>query len=99
MVYLSHANTNYHINCRMDQLLYTILYSVSLMYFLLLCSQHSNLLNQARLSILKVRDDNVKDIVEETRTRLEDKDPEKYRVMLEALIVQVIPACWTRPVP
>jgi len=54
-------------------------------------SQHSNLLNQARLSTLKMRDDCVHEIVEEARGRLEElaKDKRKYSTMLKALIVQV----------
>ena len=55
------------------------------------CSQHSNLLNQARLSTLKMRDDCVHEIVEEARGRLDElaKDRGKYSTMLKALIVQV----------
>ena len=57
------------------------------------CSQHSNLLNQARLSVLKARDDSVKGIIEETKGKLGDitKDSSKYKKMLEDLIAQVIP--------
>ena len=58
---------------------------------LVVCSQHSNLLNQARLSTLKMRDDSVKEIVEEARGRLEElvRDKAKYTTMIKALIVQV----------
>lgn len=52
--------------------------------------QHSNLLNQARLAVLKARDDHVKRILEETRGRLGavSKDAARYKKMLEDLIVQ-----------
>lgn len=55
------------------------------------CSQHSNLLNQARLSVLKSRDDSVKGIVEETKSHLGDvtKDAPRYKKMLEELVAQV----------
>lgn len=52
--------------------------------------QHSNMLNQSRLAVLKTRDDSVKQIVEETRLRLGKitEDAPKYRKMLEDLIAQ-----------
>ena len=61
------------------------------MLFLFPYSQHSNLLNQARLTVLKARDDHVKTIVEETKGRLGyiTRDSAKYKKMLEDLIAQV----------
>ena len=54
-------------------------------------SQHSNLLNQARLTVLKSRDDHVKIIVEEAKTRLDQitKDTTKWKKVLQDLITQV----------
>ena len=54
-------------------------------------SQHSNLLNQARLSVLKARDDSVKGIVDDARASLGDvtKDTARYKKMLQDLISQV----------
>ncbi len=64
---------------------------VSVVYSTLCCSEHSNLLNQARLAVLKKRDESVKQIVEEARLRLGKvtEDAPKYRKMLEDLIAQV----------
>ena len=55
------------------------------------CSQHSNLLNQARLAVLKARDDSVKGLVDEARASLGDitEDSARYKKMLEDLIAQV----------
>ena len=54
-------------------------------------SQHSNLLNQSRLAVLKSRDDSVKQIVEEARQYLGKvtEDQPRYKKMLEDLIAQV----------
>ncbi len=55
------------------------------------CSQHSNLLNQARLSVLKARDDKVKRIIDDAKSLLGDitKDSTKYKKVLEDLVAQV----------
>ncbi|XP_067090494.1 V-type proton ATPase subunit E 1a [Osmerus mordax] len=52
--------------------------------------QMSNLLNQARLKVLKTRDDMISDLLSEARQRLSEiaKDPERYSVLLEGLIMQ-----------
>ncbi|XP_062317060.1 V-type proton ATPase subunit E 1a [Osmerus eperlanus] len=52
--------------------------------------QMSNLLNQARLKVLKTRDDMISDLLSEARQRLSEiaKDPERYAVLLEGLIMQ-----------
>ena len=54
-------------------------------------SQHSNLLNQARLTVLKSRDDHVKRIVEEAKDKLDDitKDTPRWKKVLQDLITQV----------
>ncbi|XP_075227877.1 V-type proton ATPase subunit Vha26 [Lycorma delicatula] len=52
--------------------------------------QSSNMLNQARLKALKVREDHVKTVLEDARRRLGEvtRDPTKYKKVLQALIVQ-----------
>lgn len=52
--------------------------------------QNSNLLNQSRLKILKAREDQLKDLLEEARTKLHivSKDKAKYRKLLEGLMTQ-----------
>ncbi|XP_063696536.1 V-type proton ATPase subunit E [Culicoides brevitarsis] len=52
--------------------------------------QSSNMLNQARLKVLKVREDHVRSVLDETRRRLGEitKDPTQYAVILESLITQ-----------
>ncbi|XP_064396505.1 V-type proton ATPase subunit E-like [Halichondria panicea] len=54
--------------------------------------QHSNMLNQARLRVLKSRDDNISDILEEAKGRLGEvtKDAARWRNMLGDLITQGI---------
>ena len=54
-------------------------------------SQHSNMLNQARLRVLKSRDDNISDILDEAKGRLGEvtKDAARWRGMLGDLITQV----------
>ena len=49
------------------------------------------MLNQARLTVLKSRDDHVKRIIEEGKTRLDQitKDKSKWRKVLQDLITQV----------
>lgn len=52
--------------------------------------QSSNMLNQARLKVLKVREDHVRSVLDEARRRLGEvtKDQAKYSEVLLALIVQ-----------
>ncbi|XP_070534423.1 V-type proton ATPase subunit E-like isoform X2 [Ptychodera flava] len=52
--------------------------------------QNSNLLNQARLRVLKAREDHVESLLEEARMRLGTvtKDTIKYSKLLEGLITQ-----------
>ena len=53
-------------------------------------SQQSNMLNQARLKVLKCREDHVQGLLEEARQRLGEvtKDRAKYGQMLKGLIAQ-----------
>ncbi|XP_055048535.1 V-type proton ATPase subunit E 1a [Misgurnus anguillicaudatus] len=52
--------------------------------------QMSNLLNQARLKVLKARDDMIKDLLNEAQQRLANiaKDPNHYKSLLEGLVLQ-----------
>ncbi|EAA08088.2 V-type proton ATPase subunit E [Anopheles arabiensis] len=52
--------------------------------------QSSNMLNQARLKVLKVREDHVSNVLDECRRRLGEvtKDPARYGEILTALITQ-----------
>ncbi|KAM6946291.1 V-type proton ATPase subunit E 1a [Aplochiton taeniatus] len=52
--------------------------------------QMSNLLNQARLKVLKSRDDMIAELLDEARSRLADiaKDPSRYSTLLEGLVLQ-----------
>lgn len=52
--------------------------------------QSSNMLNQARLKVLKVREDHVRSVLDETRRRLGEvtKDPAQYAIILESLVTQ-----------
>jgi len=52
--------------------------------------QNSNLLNQARLRVLKAREDHIKNLLEEARRRLGDltRDHNTYRRVLEGLVTQ-----------
>ncbi|KAG7214934.1 hypothetical protein INR49_005209, partial [Caranx melampygus] len=52
--------------------------------------QMSNLMNQARLKVLKARDDMITDLLSEARRRLGEiaKDPARYSTLLEGLILQ-----------
>jgi len=52
--------------------------------------QSSNMLNQARLKVLKVREDHVRNVLEEARRRLSEvtRNPSKYAEILNSLIVQ-----------
>lgn len=55
-----------------------------------LFSQSSNMLNQARLKVLKVREDHVRSVLDEARRRLGEvtRDQERYSVILEKLVLQ-----------
>ncbi|XP_075998149.1 V-type proton ATPase subunit E 1-like [Genypterus blacodes] len=52
--------------------------------------QMSNLMNKARLRVLKSRDDMIMDLLNEARQRLADtvRDPARYSVLLEGLVLQ-----------
>lgn len=52
--------------------------------------QMSNLLNQARLKVLKSRDDMIAELLNEARSKLGDiaKDPDRYSTLLEGLVLQ-----------
>uniref|UniRef100_UPI0037E81C98 V-type proton ATPase subunit E 1a n=1 Tax=Semicossyphus pulcher TaxID=241346 RepID=UPI0037E81C98 len=52
--------------------------------------QMSNLMNQARLKVLKARDDMINELLNEARQRLAEivKDPAKYSTLLEGLVLQ-----------
>lgn len=52
--------------------------------------QMSNLLNQARLKVLKARDDLISDLLNEARLRLSRvaKDPSRYQTLLDGLLLQ-----------
>lgn len=52
--------------------------------------QSSNMLNQARLKVLKVREDHVRGVLDEARRRLGEvtRDGAKYTQVLQALITQ-----------
>ncbi|GAA6233835.1 V-type proton ATPase subunit E 1-like [Lates japonicus] len=52
--------------------------------------QMSNLMNQARLKVLKARDDMITDLLNEARQRLAQiaKDPASYSTLLEGLVLQ-----------
>lgn len=52
--------------------------------------QRSNMMNQARLKVLKARDDMITDLLNEARLRLAEiaKDPAKYSSLLEGLVLQ-----------
>uniref|UniRef100_A0A7N8XYR0 ATPase H+ transporting V1 subunit E1b n=1 Tax=Mastacembelus armatus TaxID=205130 RepID=A0A7N8XYR0_9TELE len=52
--------------------------------------QMSNLMNQARLKVLKARDDMISELLNEARQRLANlaKDPAKYSGLLDGLVLQ-----------
>ncbi|XP_070763005.1 V-type proton ATPase subunit E 1a isoform X2 [Enoplosus armatus] len=52
--------------------------------------QMSNLMNQARLKVLKARDDMITDLSNEARQRFAElaKDPARYSTLLEGLVLQ-----------
>lgn len=50
------------------------------------------MLNQARLKALKVREDHVRNVLDEARRRMlkQAQDPAQYREVLEKLILQAL---------
>lgn len=54
--------------------------------------QNSNMLNQARLKLLKAREDHIKGVLDEAKARLTklSGDPAKYRSILKGLIIQAL---------
>lgn len=50
------------------------------------------MLNQARLKVLKVREDHVRNCLDEARKRLGEvtQNPERYREVLKLLIIQAL---------
>ena len=54
--------------------------------------QSSNMLNQARLKVLKARDDHVASMLEEAKKKMAgiSKDGNRYPKVMESLIAQVI---------
>uniref|UniRef100_A0A3B3QSW3 ATPase H+ transporting V1 subunit E1a n=1 Tax=Paramormyrops kingsleyae TaxID=1676925 RepID=A0A3B3QSW3_9TELE len=52
--------------------------------------QMSNLMNQARLKVLKARDDMIMDMLNEARQRLANiaRDPARYSVLMDGLVLQ-----------
>uniref|UniRef100_A0A667Z3W2 ATPase H+ transporting V1 subunit E1b n=1 Tax=Myripristis murdjan TaxID=586833 RepID=A0A667Z3W2_9TELE len=52
--------------------------------------QMSNLMNQARLKVLKARDDMISEMLNEARQRLANvaKDPARYQTLLDGLVLQ-----------
>lgn len=61
-------------------------YELVLLFF----SQSSNMLNQARLRVLEVREEHVSSVLEEARKRLGEvtRNPAKYGEVLKLLMVQ-----------
>ncbi|XP_059360822.1 V-type proton ATPase subunit E 1-like [Carassius carassius] len=52
--------------------------------------QMSNLMNQARLKVLKARDDMISDLLNDARHRLANvaRDPSRYAVLMDGLVLQ-----------
>ncbi len=53
-------------------------------------SQQSNMLNAARLKVLKAREDHVGTVLDEAKRNLKEitKDQDTYKVLMQALITQ-----------
>ena len=64
--------------------------SKNLLFYLLYSSQSSNLLNQARLKVLKARDEHVGNVLTDSKRQLANitRDQGKYGKLLEGLIAQ-----------
>ncbi|KAG6457536.1 hypothetical protein O3G_MSEX010354 [Manduca sexta] len=71
---------------------FTKTYSIKNFIYMLVHSQSSNMLNQARLKVLKVREDHVRNVLDEARKRLAEvpKDIKLYSDLLVTLIVQAL---------
>ncbi len=56
--------------------------------------QSSNMMNQARLKVLKAREDHIKNVLDEARAKLStlSNDPNRYQNVLKGLIMSV---CWS----
>lgn len=69
-----------------------MLYNISVLIYFYIFSQSSNMLNQARLQTLKVREDHVGDVLNEARNHLFEvsKNPVLYKKVLKNLILQAI---------
>lgn len=69
---------------------YSIIFNI--FYIDVVYSQSSNMLNQARLKVLKVREDHVRNCLDEARKRLDEiaQDRSKYSGVLKALTVQAL---------
>lgn len=65
---------------------------LNLLIYKLFSRQSSNMLNQARLKVLKVREDHVRNVLEEARKRLGDitTDQRKYAEILKTLMLQAL---------
>ena len=56
------------------------------------------MLNQARLKVLKVREDHVRNVLDEARKRLGEvnQDTARYREILKLLTIQALYQVWRR---
>jgi len=61
-------------------------------------SQHSNMVNQARLKILGCQQQHIRTVLEDAQSRLHElsRDPQKYRETVRGLIIQVWRCCDSR---
>lgn len=79
--------------CLSSTILYYLLYlPLSSNNINVINSQSSNMLNQARLKVLKVREDHVRNVLDEARKRLAEvpKNNKLYSDLLVTLIVQAL---------
>lgn len=62
--------------------------------------QSSNMLNQARLKVLKVREDHVRNVLEEARKRLGEvtRDTPRYTQIMKTLVMQALYQFFENPV-
>jgi vacuolar-type H+-ATPase subunit E/Vma4 len=56
-----------------------------------LCSEYSKTLNEARLRVLAAREEAIKAVITEARTKIKEvsKNPAQYKKLMQDLIVQV----------
>lgn len=56
------------------------------------CSQSSNMLNQARLKVLKAGEDHIATVLEEAKRRLGDitRDQARYQALLQSMVLQAL---------